>query len=221
MQSSVRITTFKTSSCVNKKSIMTSKFFIPHLKCINNVYACFPMREFSSEFVSVTVGFHLVASIQSLKKLFGISSHAIKYSIRHFQKRFHQTVIYYLSSFVPPTVGNNSAYSLRNASEYKYIRSNTQLYYNSFLPSVVCDMNELPHATRNARSISAFKRVLNSTIIGVSLFYLDGKRIGQIYHSRLRMDCSSLIHQLFSKNIIDSPLCICGRPETTKDYLFD
>ena len=66
-----------------------------------------------------------------------------------------------------------------------------------------------------------FKRSLNSTLIGVPLFYLDGKRIGQIYHSRLRMDCSSLNHHLFSKNIIDSPLCIFGRPETTKHYLFD
>ena len=99
--------------------------------------------------------------------------------------------------------------------------SNTQLYYNSFLPSVVRDWNELSHSTRNAPSISAFKRILNFTLIGVPLFYLDGERIGQIYHSRLRMDCSSLNHHLFSKNIIDSPLCICGIPETTKHYLFD
>ena len=42
-----------------------------------------------------------------------------------------------------PTVGNNTAYSLRNASDYKYIHTNTQLYYNSFLPSVVRDWNEL------------------------------------------------------------------------------
>ena len=118
----------------------------------------------------------------------------------------------YLSSLVPPTVGNSTAYRLRNASDYKYIRSNTQLYYNSFLPSVVRDWNELPHTTRNAPSISSFKRSLNSTPIGVPLFYLDGKRIGQIYHSRLKMECSSLNHHLFSKNIIDSPLCICGRP---------
>ena len=99
----------------------------------------------------------------------------------------------------PPTVGNSTAYSLRSASDYKYLRSNTQLYYNSFLPSVVRDWNELPNTTRNAPSISAFKRSLNSTLIGVSLFYLDGKRIGQIYHSRLRMDFSSLNHHLFSK----------------------
>ena len=121
----------------------------------------------------------------------------------------------------PPNFGNNTAYSLRNASDYKYIRSNSQLYYNSVLPSVVRNWNELPHTTRNAPSISAFKRSLNSTLIGVTLFYLDGKRIGQIYHSRLRMDCSSLNYHLFSKKIIGSPLCICGRPETAKHYFFD
>ena len=126
-----------------------------------------------------------------------------------------------LHSPPPPTVGNNTAYSLRNASDYKYKGSNTQLYYNSFLHSVVRNWNELPHTTRNAPSISAFKRSLNSTLIGVPLFYLDGKRIGHIYHSRLRMDCSDLNHYLFSKKIINSPLCICGRPETTKHYLFD
>ena len=147
------------------------------------------------------------------------------------RRKKHKQILFYkminglcpdfLSSLVPPTVGNNKAYSLHNASDYKYIRSNTQLYYNSYLPSVVRDWNELPHTTRNAPSIRAFKCSLNSTLISVPRFYLDGKRIGQIYHSRLRMDCSSLNHHLFLKNIIDSPLCICGRPETTKHYLFD
>ena len=49
----------------------------------------------------------------------------------------------YLYSFVPATFGNNTAHNLRNASDYKYIRSNTQLYNNFFLPSVVRDRNEL------------------------------------------------------------------------------
>ena len=91
----------------------------------------------------------------------------------------------YLSSLVSPTVANNTAYSLHNASDYNYIRSNTQLYYNAFLPSVVRDWNELPHTTRNAPSISAFKCSLISTLISVPRFFLNGKRIGQIYPSRL------------------------------------
>ena len=45
----------------------------------------------------------------------------------------------YLSSLVLPTVGNDTAYNLRDASDYKYIRSSTQLYYNFFHPSVVRD----------------------------------------------------------------------------------
>ena len=85
---------------------------------------------------------------------------------------------------------------IQHISDYKYIRSNTQLHYTSFLPSVVRDWNELPHI-RNAPSISAIKRSLNSTINCVPLFYLDGKRISQIYHVRQRMDCSFLNQHLF------------------------
>ena len=95
------------------------------------------------------------------------------------RRKKHQQILFYkminglcpdyLCSPVPPTVGNNTAYSLCNVSDYKYIRLNTQLYYNSFLRSVVCDWNEPPQTTRNAPSISSFKRSLNSTIIGVPL----------------------------------------------------
>ena len=112
-------------------------------------------------------------------------------------------------------------YNLRNASNYKTIRSNTHLYYNSFLPSVVCDCNELPQDTKYATSICAFKPRLNSTMIDVHLFYRNGKHFGQIYHARLRTDSSSLNHQLYSKTIMDIPLCNCGRIETTKHYLFE
>ena len=48
-----------------------------------------------------------------------------------FYKMINGLCANYLSSLVHPTVGHNTAYSLRNASDYKYIRSNTQLYYNS------------------------------------------------------------------------------------------
>ena len=35
------------------------------------------------------------------------------------------------------------------------------------------------------------------------------------------MNCSALHHHLFSKNIIGSPLCICGVVEDTDHYLFE
>ena len=55
-----------------------------------------------------------------------------------------------------------------------YAKIDTQLYHNSFLPSVVVRVwNELAHTTRNVPSISTFKRSLNSTLIYDPLFYLD------------------------------------------------
>ena len=51
---------------------------------------------------------------------------------------------------------------------------NTHLYYNSFLPSAVCDLDELIEVTKTAKSIFALKRRLNSTLIDVPLFNLKG-----------------------------------------------
>ena len=53
----------------------------------------------------------------------------------------------YLSSLVPPSVGVNSAYNLWNANNIETILANSQLYYNSFLPSVIGSWNELPQET--------------------------------------------------------------------------
>ena len=115
----------------------------------------------------------------------------------------------YLSSLVTPKIGNNTVFYLRNASDYKIIISYIHLYYNSFLPSVVRDWNELSQDTENATSICAFKHRLNSTMIDVPFYYHNGKRTGQTYNAILKTDCSSLNHHLYSKNI-DTPLCICG-----------
>ena len=88
----------------------------------------------------------------------------------------------YLSSLVPSTVGNTTTYQLRNAANLHTIRANSQLYYNSFLPSVIRDFD----------SKMVFKRHLNSKITNPPNFFFAGKRLGQIQHARLRTKCSSL-----------------------------
>ena len=44
----------------------------------------------------------------------------------------------------------------------------------------------------------------------------------QILHTRLRIGCSCLKYDLYSKNIIDSPLCDCrcGDIEDTENFFF-
>ncbi len=51
------------------------------------------------------------------------------------------------------------------------------------------------------------------------VYYYDGNRLGQILHTRLRIECSSLNDHLFHKNIVISPLCNCGQVETVEHYL--
>ena len=45
-------------------------------------------------------------------------------------------------------------------------------------------------------------------------------RESQILHARIRLECSSLNHHLFQKNLISSSLCTCGLPETSHFLLF-
>ena len=46
-------------------------------------------------------------------------------------------------------------------------------------------------------------------------------RFAQTQYTRLRTSCSSLNHNLFSKNIVNDPHCLCGTVETTKYYLLE
>jgi hypothetical protein len=67
-----------------------------------------------------------------------------------------------------------------------------------------------PDNIRLSSSIQALKYSLKSNISSIPFYYYTGSRLGQILHSRLRMQCSSLNQHLYRKNIVDSPNCICG-----------
>ena len=42
--------------------------------------------------------------------------------------------------------------------------------------------------------------------------------LGQILHTRLRLECSSLNFNLYMKSLVESPLCSCGAPETSSHF---
>ena len=49
-------------------------------------------------------------------------------------------------------------------------------------------------------------------------YYFSGSRLGQIYHARIRLNCSLRYH-LFQKNIIDNPVCECDEIANTSHFL--
>ena len=125
----------------------------------------------------------------------------------------------YLSSLVPSSVNNISAYNLRNSNDIQTIFSRTTQYFNSFLPSVIREWNDLSLDIKVSASVSSFKRRLKERNRIVPKFYYVGNRKLQILHTRLRTKCSSLNHDLFLKHITESPLCRCGAVETTEHFL--
>ena len=143
-----------------------------------------------------------------------------KHKLTLFYKMVNNLSPSYLSSLVPQPVNAVSAYNLRNSNNIQNVPARSNYYYNSFLPSTIRDWNSLPVDTRNSESLASFKRKLNSRITRtfVPKYYYTGNRKLQVLHTRLRTNCSSLNHDLFLKNITDSPLCRCGGIENVEHF---
>ena len=134
-----------------------------------------------------------------------------------FYKMINSLAPEYLSSLVPPTVGNISQYNLRNETNLQTVPARSQQYYNSFLPSTTRIWNSLPDDTKNSPSVESFKHKLNGNIPKPPPYFFSGSRLGQIYHARIRLNCSLRYH-LFQKNFMDNPVCECGEIENTSHF---
>lgn len=147
---------------------------------------------------------HLLYSFQykfsfTWNRLRNISARRKKHKLIMFYRLKNNMCPTYLSSLVPPTVGNISRYDFRNVDNIQTIRAHSQLYFDSLLPSVVRDWNALLGEIRNSTSLFSFKNQLNLNIRSPLAFYCSGSRQGQIYHVRLRTNCRSLKLHLYSK----------------------
>ena len=108
-----------------------------------------------NEAARIVTGATKLVSINTLLKETGweaLSTRRKEHKLTLFYKMNNGLCPNYLTSLVSQSVGNNTTYSLRNASNIQIIHAKSQFYYNSFLPSVIRDWNELPMNTRNASS---------------------------------------------------------------------
>jgi hypothetical protein len=150
-----------------------------------------------------------------------LSKRRKKHKLILFYKMKNNLTPGYLSSLVPDPVDASSQYSLRNSDNIQVPHSRTNLYLNSFLPSVIRDFNNLSQELRNAPSLSNFKRLLYKDKSRVPKHFLHGERKYQTIHARLRTNCSLLAHDLYTKNIVDSPNCLCGEIETSEHFFLN
>lgn len=136
-----------------------------------------------------------------------------KHRLIMFYKMLHGLTPAYLQSLVPRMAGENSDYNLRNYHIIRAPMARSNIYYNSFLPSVIRDWNALPVEARDLDSVAAFKLYLNRQNISPPKYYYVGGRKAQILHSRLRTKCSALNADIYARNLVDSPYCTCGQYE--------
>ena len=84
-------------------------------------------------------------------------------------------------------------YNLRNSNDIQTIHTNSNLFHSSFFPATIRAWNNnFSDDTKEATSIASFKFHLNRNISKPPIYYNTGSRKGQILHSRMRMECSSL-----------------------------
>ena len=125
-----------------------------------------------------------------------------------------------LSNILPRRNSEIHNMRTRQSNHLSTIKTNTTFYKNSFLPSTVHIWNNLPTIIRENPSVSVLKNYLDREKNKSPSYRSYGNRTAQIYHSRLRLQCSSLKAHLFEKNISDDPFCTCGYIEDNFHYLF-
>ena len=137
-----------------------------------------------------------------------------------FYKIINNLVPMYLNDLVPLSVRErtNNTYPLRNALNFSIISSRTSLYKNSYFPSTCELWNTLPMTTRTASSFSNFRSLISKPPPKKPLYYNIGLRANQIYHTRIRLECSSLKDHLYKAHLVDNPFCECGASETPEHF---
>ena len=179
-------------------------------------------KTIQNEAARIVTGATKLTSLQSLYIKTGwesLASRRQKSKFVLFYKMQNEMIPDYLSSLAPPTVCSTTRYRLCNESVLQSIPAESHQYYHSFLLSVTRAWNRLPEETKTLPSITAFKHKLNTDIKKPPQYYYCGKRLGQIHHTRLRLNCFSLYQNLFSKKHQNDPHCECGEIENTHHYL--
>ena len=86
-----------------------------------------------------------------------VQSRRDKHKLVIFYKIMNRLTLDYLRDLVPPLVQEASNYNLRNSDHIQTFHANTDLFYNSFLPSTIRAWNSLPNDVKSFSSVAAFK----------------------------------------------------------------
>ena len=100
------------------------------------------LEQIQLEAARIATGATKLISIDNLYREIGwetLDARRNKQKLMLFYRMYYSLSPPYLSTLVPPLVGQSSRYNLRNANDLQTIDARTTQYFNSFLPSTVRD----------------------------------------------------------------------------------
>jgi hypothetical protein len=128
-----------------------------------------------------------------------------------FYKISHNLAPIYLRDLLPAQVLNRTIYQLRNRTNIDVPMARLNRYLYSFFPATTRAWNALPDLAKDAPSVNAFSHRLRKSFTTPEQFYYEGTRRWAVHHTRLRLNCSLLNHDLCTKMfVVPSPACECG-----------
>lgn len=89
----------------------------------------------------------------------------------------------YLKDITPVIRNVTSNYNTRNSSNYSLPRCRLEVFNKSFFPDTICKWNSLSTNTREATSLSIFKKTLQSDYTKPPKYFSFGKRLLNIIHT--------------------------------------
>ena len=171
----------------------------------------------------IVTGLPVFASLDSLYFETGwepLSSRRQAVKLTNMFKIHNNLVPQYLKEVCPDTRGNTSSYHTRNSNDYTLPRCRLEVFKKSFIPDTVKKWNGLSTEVRGQTSIEKFKKHIRKIPSKPPLYYSYGHRYLNIIHTKLRHSCI-LNSDLYRKNIITSPNCICGQFENAQHFFFE
>jgi hypothetical protein len=122
----------------------------------------------------------------------------------------------YLQNIFPSTF---SSYNTRNTLNYSVPKRKLQIYKHSFVPTVINEWKSLPENIKTSESVGSFINKVKTIQNSPPVYFVCGNRRLNILHTRLGHNCI-LNKDLFRCNIINSPLCTCGKIEDEYHHFF-
>ncbi len=129
----------------------------------------------------------------------------------------------YLGEVLPPDNNELTHYNLRNSQNIAVPVARLETFRKSFIPFAINLWNNLSLHVRQVESLEEFKMALKKMKKEPNILYYYGKRWPSVHHSRIRIGCSKLNHDLcYNLHVIGEPNCSCGEEiEDAYHYFLD